>query len=133
MSSSQERQQQVQQGLWTMAGRAEGAGQSSTPGGGTEDGDGGDGGSTAATSTTTTNSTTINRKSNVDPHNNGARAALTNEIRSEFFRLYGEYLNLSCNIKCIYLLVSLAQELFCVSQPGLVRPFTSYTCLPPCL
>ncbi|KAI5844828.1 hypothetical protein BZA05DRAFT_150992 [Tricharina praecox] len=25
-----------------------------------------------------------------DPHNNGARAALTNEIRSEFFRLYGE-------------------------------------------
>ena len=25
-----------------------------------------------------------------DPHNNGARAALTNEIRNEFFRLYGE-------------------------------------------
>jgi hypothetical protein len=26
-----------------------------------------------------------------DPHNNGARAALTNEIRSEFFRLYGKF------------------------------------------
>jgi hypothetical protein len=91
MSSSGEQQQaEAQRQPWTGGEASGGGGESSSSNGTTGDGGGGrgeagggggGGGSGGGR----------NKAGMQDPHNNGARAALTNEIRSEFFRLYGEF------------------------------------------
>ncbi|KAA8911865.1 hypothetical protein FN846DRAFT_381006 [Sphaerosporella brunnea] len=93
MSSSGEQQQaEAHQQPWTGGDVSGGGGESSSSSSNGTAGDGVGGGGSSRADTAGGGGGggggSRNKAALQDPHNNGARAALTNEIRSEFFRLY---------------------------------------------